>query len=69
MSIYIELTRRFNDGRLRAVLAGGQAVVLHRLAVMSVAREIADKPLAEAHPIVCQRATGVLPFMAEGSQP
>ncbi len=35
MSIYLELTRKFNEGRLRAVLAGGQAVVLHRLAVMS----------------------------------
>jgi hypothetical protein len=35
MNIYIELTRRFNAGRLRAILAGGQAVVLHRLAIMS----------------------------------
>jgi len=33
--IYLELTRQFNDGRLRAILAGGQAVVLHRLALMS----------------------------------
>ncbi|MDZ4198101.1 MAG: hypothetical protein U1E27_02325 [Kiritimatiellia bacterium] len=35
MNIYAELTTRFNKGRLRAILAGGQAVVLHRLAVMS----------------------------------
>ncbi len=35
MSIYVDLTRQFNEGRLRAVLSSGQAVVLHRLAVMS----------------------------------
>jgi len=35
MNIYVELTRQFNHGRLRAILAGGQAVVLHRLAIMS----------------------------------
>ena len=35
MSIYLQLTRQFNDGRLRAILGGGQAVVLHRLAMMS----------------------------------
>jgi glycerophosphoryl diester phosphodiesterase len=34
-NIYLELTRKFNDGRVRAILAGGQAVVLHRLAIMS----------------------------------
>jgi len=32
---YIRLTREFNDGRLRAILASGQAVVLYRLAIMS----------------------------------
>jgi hypothetical protein len=32
---YLELTRAFNDGRLRAVLSSGQAVVLYRLTVMS----------------------------------
>ena len=32
---YVELTTAFNRGRLRAVLSSGQAVVLHRLAVMS----------------------------------
>jgi hypothetical protein len=35
MNIYLELTQRFNSGRLRAILGGGQAVVLHRLAIMS----------------------------------
>jgi len=34
-NIYLDLTRQFNHGRLRAVLAGGQAMVLHRLAIMS----------------------------------
>ena len=32
---YVRLTHEFNDGRLRAVLASGQAVVLYRLAMMS----------------------------------
>jgi hypothetical protein len=32
---YLELTREFNRGRLRALVSSGQAVVLHRLAVMS----------------------------------
>jgi hypothetical protein len=35
MNIYIELTKAFNEGRLRAILSSGQAVVLHRLALMS----------------------------------
>jgi hypothetical protein len=35
MSIYLELTRQFNDGALRAIISSGQAVVLHRLAIMS----------------------------------
>ncbi len=34
-NIYIELTEKFNDGRLRAVICSGQAAVLHRIAVMS----------------------------------
>jgi len=34
-SIYQELTQAFNAGRLRAILSSGQAVVMHRLAVMS----------------------------------
>lgn len=32
---YLELTKSFNLGRLRAILSSGQAVVLHKLAVMS----------------------------------
>ena len=32
---YIRLTQEFNHGRLRAILASGQAVVLYRLAIMS----------------------------------
>lgn len=35
MNIFQELTRDFNRGEPRAILAGGQAVVLHRLAMMS----------------------------------
>lgn len=34
-NVYLELTGAFNDGRLRAIVCGGQAVVLHKLAVMS----------------------------------
>lgn len=32
---YVRLTHEFNDGRLRAIVASGQAVVLYRLAIMS----------------------------------
>lgn len=35
MNIYLELTRQFNEGRLRCAISSGQAVVLHRLAIMS----------------------------------
>jgi len=35
MNIYVDLTNQFNDERLRAILSSGQAVVLHRLAIMS----------------------------------
>jgi hypothetical protein len=34
-NIYLELTDSFNAGRLRAIISSGQAVVLHRLAIMS----------------------------------
>lgn len=35
-NIYVALTREFNaGGRIRAVISSGQAVVLHRLAIMS----------------------------------
>lgn len=33
--MYLDLTAEFNRGRLRAVVSSGQAVVLHRLAIMS----------------------------------
>ncbi len=35
MTIYLQLTREYNAGRLRAVLCSGQAAVLHRLAIAS----------------------------------
>ena len=35
MNIYLELTEAFNKGALRAIICSGQAVVLHRLAIMS----------------------------------
>ncbi len=34
-NLYLDLTREFNEGRTRAVICSGQAVVLHRLAIMS----------------------------------
>jgi hypothetical protein len=44
---YLELTEEFNRGRLRVLLSSGQAVVVHRLAIMSkdgdwILREDAD---------------------------
>lgn len=35
MNIYLRLTREFNAGRSRVIITSGQAVVLHRLAIMS----------------------------------
>ena len=35
VNVYQELTAVLNAGRLRAILSSGQAVVMHRLAVMS----------------------------------
>lgn len=35
MNIYVELTHQFNTGKIRSILSSGQAVVLHRLAIMS----------------------------------
>src|SRR5579872_477063 len=32
---YLELTKELNQGRLRVLLSSGQAVVVHRLAIMS----------------------------------
>lgn len=34
-NIYLKLTRDFNKGKTRAIISSGQAVVLHRLAIMS----------------------------------
>jgi hypothetical protein len=34
-NIYLDLTKEFNAGQLRAIVSSGQAVVLHRLAIMS----------------------------------
>jgi len=34
-NIYQLLTRAFNDGRLRAILSSGQAVVMHRRSEIS----------------------------------
>ncbi|MDD5674205.1 MAG: hypothetical protein PHC61_08585 [Chitinivibrionales bacterium] len=34
-TIYLLLTRQFNQGKLRAILSSGQAAVLHRIAMMS----------------------------------
>jgi hypothetical protein len=34
-NIYLELTREFNQGKTRVIISSGQAVVLHRLAIMS----------------------------------
>jgi hypothetical protein len=35
LTIYLDLTREFNKGTLRAVICSGQAAVLHRLAIAS----------------------------------
>lgn len=35
MNIYTELTGEFNCGQLRVIISSGQAVVVHRLAIMS----------------------------------
>ena len=35
MNVYIRLTDEFNRGRIRAMVSSGQAVVLHKLAIMS----------------------------------
>ena len=77
MSIYLELTREFNAGRLRAMVSSGQAVVLHRLsryqqaaerwaaAWPEVQRAIDGQSLREAHAVMVQRAAGVLAYAVE----
>jgi len=56
MSVYVTLTREFNEGALRAILSSGQAVVIHRLAVMS---KDGDWILREA-PVDLAHVLGVL---------
>ncbi len=48
---YFDLTEGFNQGRLRALLSSGQAVVAHRLAVMSKDGDwiLRDDPEAAGH--------------------
>lgn len=35
MNIYVELTKKFNTGKTRAIISSGQAAVLHHIAIMS----------------------------------
>jgi hypothetical protein len=56
MNVYLDLTREYNVGALRAVLSSGQAVVLHRLAIMS---KDGDWILREA-PTALEHVRGVL---------
>lgn len=56
MSIYIQLTKEFNEGQIRAVLAGGQAVVMHGLAMMSKDGDWVIRETDEA----CNHILGVL---------
>ena len=35
MNVYVRLTDEFNRGRVRALISSGQAVVIHKLAIMS----------------------------------
>lgn len=50
-NVYLELTREFNEGGLRAVICSGQAVVLHRLAIMSKDGDwiVREDPAALSH--------------------
>jgi len=64
VTIYLDLTREFNAGDLRAILSSGQAVVLHRLAVMSKDGDWILEESPAALPQVVSRALGVLPFDA-----
>lgn len=51
MNVYLDLTREYNVGALRAVLSSGQAVVLHRLAIMSKDGDwiLRETPMALEH--------------------
>ncbi|MBN1674722.1 MAG: hypothetical protein JXR37_27000 [Kiritimatiellae bacterium] len=61
MNVYLELTKRFNAGRLRSIICSGQAAVLHRVAVMSKDGDWILHEDEEAHKAVCEAADGVLP--------
>lgn len=51
MNPYLELTREFNEGRVRAIVSSGQAVVLHRLSIASKDGDwiVEETPEALAH--------------------
>jgi hypothetical protein len=51
MSVYLDLTREFNAGGIRAIVSSGQAVVLHRLAMTSKDGDwiVREDPAALAH--------------------
>ncbi len=44
---YLELTEELNRHRLRALLSSGQAVVVHRLAIMSELARLMIDPRAQ----------------------
>jgi hypothetical protein len=50
-NVFLDLTREFNEGGLRVVICSGQAVVLHRLAIMSKDGDwiVKEDPAALAH--------------------
>lgn len=73
-TIFRRLSQAFNDGRKRAILCGGQAVVMHRLAVMSkdgdwiireddesVGHVLSTLQRFGAHAVICARARRILP--------
>lgn len=73
---YLDPTDEFNRGALRVLLSSGQAVVVHRVAIMSkdgdwILREqqsAIDHVLAvlESHEHLVRRATALLPTAAAG---
>jgi len=74
MNIYLELTEKFNKDRVRVILAGGQAVVLHRLAIMkktnrekdyAVIGELARGMLDPDDQILCSRSARDLLQLAQ----
>jgi hypothetical protein len=59
-NIYLDLTEEFNAGRLRAIISSGQAVVLHRLAIMSKDGDwiLREEPEAISHVLEVLAARG-----------